>query len=72
MPFGTFAKGTIQSSNGLSVYGQDYPHSSATEFVIPAPVIYFPDAGGRIYIKFYQESAGFQTWDTLARISKIG
>ena len=67
-----FTKGTIQSSNGNSVYGQDYPPNGAAECVIPAPVIYFPTAGGQVFIKFYQTSGAAQTWSTLARISKIG
>ncbi|MDQ0756064.1 hypothetical protein [Arthrobacter sp. B3I4] len=67
-----FAKGTIQDANGNSVYGQEYPHSSASEFVIAAPVIYFPTAGGRVFLKYYQTSGTQQTWSTIARISKIG
>ena len=67
-----FTKATIQSEFGNSVYGQEYPAAGASECVIPAPVIYFPTAGGRVFIKFYQSSGGIQTWSTLARISKIG
>ena len=67
-----FTKGTIQSASGNSVYGQDYAPNTASEFVISAPVIYFPTAGGQVFIKFYQMSGVVQTWSTLARISKIG
>lgn len=67
-----FTKATIQSEFGNSVYGQEYPRDLASECVISAPVIYFPEAGGRVFIKFYQTSGATQTWSTLARISKIG
>ena len=65
-------KGTIQSSNGSSVYGQTYPTPGASECVIAAPMVYFPNPGGRVYVKFFQASGANQTWSTLARIGKIG
>lgn len=67
-----FTKGTIQNGNGTSVYGQEYPAMGATEFVMTAPVMYFPDPGGQAFIKFFQNSGAQQTWSTILRIGKIG